>query len=42
VVPASVSGVDELSEHYVDRFASLHPIGATMRGITGHDDQMTD
>ena len=39
---ASDSGIDELSEHYVDRFAVLHPIGATMRGITGHDDQMTD
>ena len=39
---ASDTAVDELSEHYVDRFAALHPIGATMRGITGHDDQMTD
>lgn len=39
---ASDSGIDELSEHYVERFAALHPLGATMRGITGHDDQMTD
>ena len=34
--------VDEISEHYVERFAALHPIGATMRGIAGHDDRMTD
>ena len=34
--------VDEISDHYVDRFAALHPVGATMRGITGHDDRMTD
>ena len=34
--------IDEISDHYVERFAALHPVGATMRGITGHDDRMTD
>ena len=34
--------VDAISEQYVERFAALHPVGATMRGITGHDDRMTD
>jgi uncharacterized protein (DUF885 family) len=37
-----VGRVDEISERYVERFAALHPVGATMRGITGHDDRMTD
>jgi uncharacterized protein (DUF885 family) len=37
-----VSRIDEISEHYVERFAALHPVGATMRGIGGHDDEMTD
>jgi uncharacterized protein (DUF885 family) len=34
--------IDEVSDRYVERFAALHPVGATMRGITGHDDRMTD
>jgi len=37
-----MSRVDEISDRYVERFAALHPVGATMRGITGHDDRMTD
>ncbi|MBM3661201.1 MAG: DUF885 domain-containing protein [Actinobacteria bacterium] len=36
------SRTDEISDRYVERFAALHPVGATMRGITGHDDRMTD
>lgn len=36
------SRIDEISDRYVERFAALHPVGATMRGITGHDDRMTD
>ena len=40
--PSPVSPVDEISDRYVERFAALHPVGATMRGITGHDDRMTD
>jgi len=38
----SRSRIAEISDHYVERFAALHPIGATMRGIAGHDDRMTD
>lgn len=36
------SRIDEIADRYVERFAALHPVGATMRGITGHDDRMTD
>lgn len=38
----AVARVDEISERYVERFAALHPVGATLRGIAGHDDAMTD
>jgi uncharacterized protein (DUF885 family) len=34
--------IDEISDRYVERFAALHPVGATMRGITGQDHRMTD
>lgn len=37
-----MSRIDAISDHYVERFAALHPVGATMRGIPGHDDRMTD
>ena len=32
----------ELSDAYVERAAELDPVGATGRGIIGHDDKMTD
>ena len=38
----SMSDVDRISDHFVDRIAALHPIAATMMGVAGHDDQMTD
>src|SRR5215475_1297701 len=38
----AVSDVDRISDHYVDRIATLHPIAATLMGVAGHDDQMTD
>ncbi len=34
--------IDEIADDYVERFAELHPVGATLRGVTGHDDRMTD
>ena len=34
--------INELSATYVSRQAELDPIGATARGITGHDHEMTD
>jgi uncharacterized protein (DUF885 family) len=37
-----VTDVDRISDHYVDRIAALHPIAATLMGVAGHDDQMTD
>jgi uncharacterized protein (DUF885 family) len=42
VTVAHVSVVDEISDHYVERIAAQHPIAATLSGVTGHDDQMTD
>jgi uncharacterized protein (DUF885 family) len=36
------SPVYELCDTYVDRLAQLDPVGATGRGIVGHDDKMTD
>lgn len=35
-------GIAEIADAYVERFGALHPVGATMRGVTGHDDRMTD
>jgi uncharacterized protein (DUF885 family) len=37
-----VSDVDRISDRFVERVAALHPIAATMMGVAGHDDQMTD
>jgi uncharacterized protein (DUF885 family) len=34
--------VRALSDEYVERAAALDPVGATSRGIAGHDDRMTD
>jgi uncharacterized protein (DUF885 family) len=42
-VPASPdAAVDEIAEQYVERYAALDPIAATMEGIGGHDSAMTD
>src|SRR5947209_7624000 len=32
----------DLADRYVERFAELDPLTATMRGIQGHDFEMTD
>ena len=37
-----MSRVYELADAYVERAAALDPLTATMRGITGHDREMTD
>ncbi len=36
------SKVYELADRYVERYAELDPVGATFRGIPGHDSEMTD
>jgi uncharacterized protein (DUF885 family) len=37
-----VSAIYALANSYVERWAALDPIGATSRGIAGHDTEMTD
>lgn len=37
-----MSAIYELANTYVERWASLDPIGATARGIPGHDAELTD
>src|SRR5215831_19437871 len=37
-----MSEIYDLSDRYVDRFAALDPVAATLEGLTGHDDEMTD
>jgi uncharacterized protein (DUF885 family) len=39
---ARVSEIYELSDQYVERYAALDPVGATLEGLTGHDHEMTD
>ena len=34
--------VAEIADHYVDRYAVLDPVGATLEGIADHDTEMTD
>jgi uncharacterized protein (DUF885 family) len=34
--------VYDLADRYVERLAQLDPLGATLRGIQGHDTEMTD
>ena len=34
--------VAAIADHYVDRHASLDPVGATLEGIAEHDTEMTD
>src|SRR2546430_13123772 len=35
-------GVHQISDRYVDEYASLDPITATFQGILGHDDRLPD
>ena len=37
-----MSAVYDLADRYVERLAELDPVGATLRGIQGHDGEMTD
>ena len=37
-----MSEIYDLSDRYVDRFAALDPVSATLEGLSGHDDEMTD
>src|SRR5262245_8854448 len=37
-----MSEIYDLSDRYVDRFAALDPVSATLEGLAGHDDEMTD
>src|SRR6266545_2154958 len=39
---AGVTGINEIADPYVDRWAELNPLGATFAGIPGHDDALTD
>ncbi len=37
-----MSEIYDLSDRYVERYAALDPVAATLEGLTGHDDEMTD
>jgi uncharacterized protein (DUF885 family) len=37
-----VSEIYDLSDQFVDRFAALDPVSATLEGLAGHDHEMTD
>jgi uncharacterized protein (DUF885 family) len=37
-----VSEIYDLSDRFVERFAALDPVAATLEGLAGHDDEMTD
>jgi uncharacterized protein (DUF885 family) len=37
-----VSEIYDLSDRYVERYAALDPVAATLEGLTGHDHEMTD
>ncbi len=37
-----MTGINEIADPYVDRWAELNPLGATFAGIPGHDDALTD
>jgi uncharacterized protein (DUF885 family) len=37
-----VSEIYDLSDQFVDRFAALDPVAATLEGLAGHDHEMTD
>jgi uncharacterized protein (DUF885 family) len=40
--PRTPTAVDALAEQYLDDYAALDPIEATMMGLLGHDDQLPD
>jgi uncharacterized protein (DUF885 family) len=42
VPAANDRAVAEIADHYVDRYATLDPVGATIEGIAEHDTEMTD
>jgi uncharacterized protein (DUF885 family) len=37
-----MSEIYDLSDRYVERYAALDPVAATLEGLTGHDHEMTD
>jgi uncharacterized protein (DUF885 family) len=37
-----MSEIYDLSDRFVERFAALDPVSATLEGLTGHDHEMTD
>jgi uncharacterized protein (DUF885 family) len=37
-----MSEIYDLSDQFVDRFAALDPVSATLEGLAGHDHEMTD
>jgi uncharacterized protein (DUF885 family) len=37
-----MSEIYDLSDEFVDRFAALDPVSATLEGLAGHDHEMTD
>src|ERR671910_1017516 len=37
-----MSEIYDLSDGFVDRFAALDPVSATLQGLAGHDHEMTD
>jgi uncharacterized protein (DUF885 family) len=37
-----MSEIYDLSDRFVDRFAALDPVSATLEGLAGHDHEMTD
>ena len=37
-----MSEIYDLSDRFVERFAALDPVAATLEGLAGHDDEMTD
>jgi hypothetical protein len=39
---ASRSEVYEIADRFVERFAALDPVAATLEGIAGYDDRITD
>jgi uncharacterized protein (DUF885 family) len=41
-MPSSASRVYEIADRYVDRYAALDPISATIAGVAGHDHELTD
>src|SRR5690242_9512868 len=38
----AVPTIDDISNDYVERLATLDPVGATGSGVPGHDAEMTD